>query len=97
MEVCNPPCYADIRGIHGIFHAGFSLENAIGVLQTGAFFDPSPGVPPSPPMIQITSHGQVPWDSGTDITVPLGGSSNWLLLVAAADSPWASTWPWQKW
>lgn len=29
---------------------------------------------------------EVPWDSGTDITVPLGGSSNWLLLVAAADS-----------
>lgn len=42
---------------------------------------------PSP----LSSHGQVPWDSGTDITVPLGGSSNWLLLVAAADSPWAST------
>ena len=47
--------------------------------------------------------GQVPWDSGTDITVQ-GGSSNWLLLVAAADSPWASTWfvffkrgDWRKW
>ena len=30
---------------------------------------------------------QVPWDSGADVMVPHGGSSNWLLLVATADSP----------
>lgn len=29
---------------------------------------------------------EVPWDSGADVMVPHGGSSNWLLLVATADS-----------
>ena len=76
----------------GFFMLDFHQRTPLGYSKQGQL-DPSPGVPPSPPMIQITSHGQVPWDSGTDITVPLGGSSNWLLLVAAADSPWASTWP----
>ena len=33
---------------------------------------------------------QVPWDSGADVMVPHGRSSNWLLLVATADSQFLS-------
>ena len=38
-------------------------------------------------MLNRIDRVQVPWDSGADVMVPHGGSSNWLLLVATADSP----------